>query len=126
MREKGLYRTVKIDYVRYKAHRLAFQYVYGREPNGYIDHINGDPSDNRISNLRECDALENAHNAKRRSDNTSGYKGVSWHKQLRKWTARIMVDKKHINIGVFDTAEKAYAAYCKKALELHGEFAKLK
>lgn len=119
------YRAVKINYVRYKAHRLAFQYVHGREPKGYIDHINGNPNDNRIANLRECDALENARNARTRSDNTSGFKGVSWHKQRGKWTARIMVSNQHINIGLFDTAEQAYAAYCAKAKELHGEFARL-
>ncbi len=121
---RGGYRKVKMNRISYKAHRLAFQYMTGREPAGCIDHINGDPSDNRFANLRESTLNGNAHNAKKRKDNTSGFKGVSWHKGVGKWTARIMVNNKHLNLGVFATPEAAYQAYCKAANDLHGEFAR--
>lgn len=117
------YRKVKLKGQNFKAHRIAILFITGEMPIGPVDHINGDRSDNRALNLRSCTDAGNAHNAKLRSDNTSGYKGVSFHKQSGKWTARIMHNRVHINIGSYETPDLAYAAYCEKANELHGEFA---
>lgn len=105
----------------YKAHRLAWFYHYGKWPDGEIDHINGVKSDNRISNLRLATRAENLRNIGRRNKNTSGYKGVS--RVGNKWQARITANMKKIYIGLFDTREEAYAAYCKEAGKLHGDFA---
>jgi hypothetical protein len=78
-------------------------------------------TDNRRSNLRYATRKEqNAHRGKR-SDNKSGYKGVSWRKRQRKWVAQ--VGGKHL--GYFVSLEDAYAAYCKSAVEEFGEFASL-
>jgi len=93
-----------------------------------IDHINGDPTDNRKCNLRECTQSQNNANSKIRSDNTSGYKGVILDKRAVKkgyrnvWLARIRPQGKLIHIGAFETRKQAYRAYCEKAKEYYGEF----
>jgi hypothetical protein len=94
--------------------------VYGEWPTDLIDHANGDPSDNRLCNLREANRATNAANARRPRDNTSGFKGVSWAKSARKWRATLA--GKHI--GIYDTKEDAASAYARAAKELHGEFAR--
>lgn len=107
----------------YQAHRLAWFYVYGIWPEKQIDHINGDRSDNRIVNLRQATNSENNCNKTKYSNNVSGYKGVSWHKQAGKWCAEIWKNYKKEYLGLFNSPEEAYEAYCKAAEELHGEFA---
>lgn len=104
-------------------HRLVMGCTVG--DGRYVDHINGNRLDNRKSNLRICSQAENMRNTKIRSDNRSGFKGVRSHKGGSKWTASISVNKKRTYLGIFDTPEAAYDAYCKAAQELHGEFANL-
>jgi hypothetical protein len=92
----------------------------------YIDHINGNPLDNRKINLRLCTTQENQRNRKSNETNKkiSKYKGVS--KSLNKyWRSYIYLNGKQINIGSFKTEIEAAQAYNKKAIELFGEFARL-
>lgn len=94
-------------------------------PEGMIvDHINGNTLDNRKDNLRVCTISENAHNSKKPVNNTSGYKGVHYYKSRNKYTAKIMVNRKEYNLGYFNTAEEASAAYRAAAKIYHGEFAR--
>lgn len=94
---------------------------------GYqVDHIDNNGLNNQRSNLRVCTQAENSRNKGRRSHNTSGYAGVSFHANTKKWKAQIAVDKKHIYIGIYKTAEEAYKAYCEACLKYHGEFANIK
>lgn len=88
-----------------------------------VDHIDRNPINNKRSNLRICTEAENAMNRSMLSANKSGYKGVSWEKNLKKWRAQIQVNGKNFALGVYSTPEEAHAAYCIKAVELHGEFA---
>jgi hypothetical protein len=67
--------------------------------------------------------MQNSQNQVKHSDNTSGFKGVSWHKGANKWVARIRVQKKLIHLGCFTTPEQAYAAYCNAANEHYKEYA---
>lgn len=90
-----------------------------------VDHINGDTLDDRRENLRLATNSQNQHNAKRRIDNSSGYKGVAFHKLSGKWSASICYQGKQKHLGLFATPEAAYEARCKKALELHGDYARL-
>jgi hypothetical protein len=106
----------------YKAHRLAWLYVYGRWPDGEIDHINGDGCDNRIANLREATPAENNYNRVRRIDNTSGIKGVSWNKRSGQWLVHVGFGGRIVHGGLFDTIEEAKAAREALANKLHGEF----
>lgn len=117
------YAVIKIYGKNYSAHRLAWLLTHGVWPENQIDHINGRRDDNRLCNLRLATWSENNRNAKRRSDNTSGVKGVSFDKARDRWLARIKTDGYDRYLGRFDTPEEAHAAYCKAAAELHGEFA---
>lgn len=91
----------------------------------FIDHKNCLPGENQRSNLREATKSQNMANTHRRSNNTSGFKGVSWDKVNRKWIARIRVPGgKYLNLGRFQDPARANAAYAAKALALYGEFAR--
>ena len=85
------------------------------------DHINRDRQDNRRENLRVCTTAENQHNAKIRSDNTSGFKGVSFNRHTEKWEARIG-NGNRIYLGLFDSLDDAVHVYNKAARELYGKF----
>ncbi len=89
------------------------------------DHINGDKLDNRKSNLRICNDSQNAANGRIRNTNTSGYKGVSWHKQNKKWRAYIVISGKQKSLGLYDTPREAAKAYNDAAQEIFGVFAKI-
>jgi HNH endonuclease/AP2 domain len=117
------YTNIQIVGRLYQAHRLAFLYMTGKWPSDQIDHVNIKPSDNRWSNLREATNSQNQANKHAPSTNTSGYKGVSWHRGDKKWQARIGRNRCHL--GYFNTAEVAAAAYEQAAKVLHGEFARV-
>jgi len=104
------YRQIRVDGGRYKAHRLAWLYMYGKWPCGYIDHIDGNPSNNAIANLRDVDRTGNARNSRTPKSNTSGYLGVAKHTQYAKWRAYIRHDGKVVHLGMFKTAEEAAGA----------------
>lgn len=116
------YVYIGIDSELYSAHRLAWLYMTGTLPMNLIDHKNRSPSDNRFVNLREATRRENACNSKRRSDNTSGHKGVSWSKLHGKWRAQITRNGTNTHIGLFVSIEDAIHAYQTEAKKLHGEF----
>ena len=116
------YWQIRINRKNYRAHRLAWLYVYGEFPNADLDHINCVKSDNRIGNLRECSRAQNGFNVGLRIDNKSGFKRVHFYKASGKWQVGITINGKKKHIGYFATAELASAAYEAKARELHGEF----
>lgn len=106
----------------YKAHRLAWLYVYGEWPDRDIDHINGDGTDNRIANLRLATTAQNTMNRRRRIDNTSGYKGISWSKKSQRWVVHIGHEGKILHLGLFDSIEEAKAVRDEAGRRIHGEF----
>lgn len=113
-------RHITIGYARYKAHRLAWLYVCGCFPTKLIDHINGDPTDNRINNLRESTASENQTNQREaHSRNKTGLLGAQWNKGKQKFKSRITIGGKEIFLGYYATAELAHAAYMAKKREVH-------
>ena len=117
---------VTIDRKSYRAHRLIWLLVNRHDPGAaLVDHIDGNYYNNKIENLRLTTTQENACNQRRRIDNTSGYKGVSWDKNRNSWQASIFVNQQRIFLGRYALKEDAYAAYCAAALNLHGEFARL-
>ena len=103
----------------YKAHRVAWLCVYGRWPAQVLDHINGDRSDNRIANLRECNSAENCQNKRIYRNNTSGHTGVCWHHPNRAWVARISRDGRKRCLGYFKDKAEAVAAYLAAKAQLH-------
>lgn len=118
------YMKIGVNCTRYLLHRLAWFYMTEEWPKYEIDHINGVKDDNRFHNLREADRSQNQFNSGMASNNSSGYKGVTYCKKSRKYKSQIMIMYKRINIGYFDTPEEAHEAYKKKALELAGQYAK--
>lgn len=117
------YATVTIDNVIYLAHRIAWLYMTGCDPVGLVDHINGDSTDNRFCNLRECTVQENQFNSKCRTHNKSGFKGVTTHKN-GKFSARLQCGGMNFYLGFFDSPEKAHKAYCDAAQKIAGQFAR--
>jgi hypothetical protein len=117
------YRVIRINRVLYYAHRLIWIYHHGDIESGLeIDHVNGDKADNRIVNLRLASHAQNSRNVSKRSNNSSGHKGVYWHSQAQKFHASIHHNGCNISLGLFETAEDAAAAYARVASKLHGEF----
>ncbi|TXH32080.1 MAG: Fis family transcriptional regulator [Rhodospirillaceae bacterium] len=91
-------------------------------PAVYVDHIDGDGLNNRRQNIRACSASENGFNRGAPRTNTSGFKGVSWDVQAKKWQANIRVRGVQINLGRFSRIEEADEAYRAAAYKYHGEF----
>jgi hypothetical protein len=89
------------------------------------DHINGNGLDNRRNNLRTASNQQNLMNRGANKNNTSSFKGVTWHKRASKWMAQLMFNREHKHGGLFDDPIEAAKAYNKLALQYHGEFAKL-
>ena len=108
----------------YRAHKLAWLYVFGEVPE-LIDHIDGNRSNNSISNLRIADKSTNGFNREKKHQSSSVFKGVLWSKKYNKWEAKINANKKRRHIGYFDCEQEAGHAYNKAAIELHGEYARL-
>ena len=116
------YIQIQVDGKIYKAHRIAFLLMTGDWPKFAIDHANGNRSDNRWENIRECTQSENSRNSKLRSDNTSGYKGVCFYKN--RWLAQIQIHGKCRHIGLYDTPKEAHEAYMKAAIAAQPDFAR--
>lgn len=114
------YKRLCIDYKSYLQHRLAFLYMEGNLPKVFVDHINGNRSDNRWCNLRHATKLENARNCAARSDNTSGTTGVWQPKGRKKW----VVQFRNKHIGYCDTLDQAKQLYEIHAKETYAEFYK--
>jgi hypothetical protein len=114
-------RTTEKSYIKkhYKMHREIMKPADGV----MIDHVNGDGLDNRKSNLRFCNKSQNYANCRVRSDNSTGYKGVTYDKKNKKFAAKMVVGDVNIWIGRFDTAEMAAKEYNKAAILYHGDFA---
>lgn len=110
------YRVLRIQDWCVPAHRVIWAMTTGEWPTDQIDHINGDKSDNRASNLREVNNSENCRNRPIRIDNTSGVQGVTFHVRMRKWQARIAENGREKTLGTFADKEEAIAA--RKAAEL--------
>mgnify|MGYP003149650768 CR=1 FL=1 len=101
------YSMIMIAGKRYGAHNLALLYVNGIYPKGYVDHIDGNGLNNKISNLRLVTSAINAKNQRLRSNNKSGFMGVTWREDTKQWRARINDGNKRINLGSFDLLSDA-------------------
>jgi len=121
--DKDGYRQVVINYKSYKVHRIVWKLQHQEDCYCGLDHKDGDKSNNRLDNLRKSTQSENNYNVGKQKNNTTGLKGVTFIKTRNKYAAQIRVDKKHINLGRFDTAEQAHEAYKTAAVKHHREFA---
>jgi hypothetical protein len=119
------YIRICIDGGRYWAHRVIWLMTTGDWPKGRIDHDDLNRSNNKWTNLRVSTASTNGANRIRSKNNTSGFKGVSYDKNRKKYIASIGKDSKAIHLGRFDDPREAAAVYEKAAKELFGDFARV-
>ena len=119
---KDGYRWININQTKHYAHRIAWLLTYGDPAPSEIDHIDGDPSNNRLSNLRAASHQNNKLNSKVHRDSRTGIKGV--YPLGSKFVVEVGFNGKHRHIGTFDTLEKAATARRQAAERMHGEFAR--
>jgi len=118
------YRKMSINKKIVYVHHAIFLLHHGYLPS-YIDHIDGNPLNNRIENLRSATQSQNMGNSKLKKNNSSGYKGVTFRKDTKKWNASIMVNGKHISLGCYKTKEEARDAYIIGSKKYFGEFSRV-
>jgi len=109
------YLRVQISRKLYYVHRLIFMMHYGYFPKE-IDHIDGNPQNNKIENLREATHSQNNKNLAIKKNNTSGFSGVCFCKTRKKWSAQIVIDGKRKTLGRFENKEEA--VLCRKMAEI--------
>lgn len=115
---KKRYMHLSLDKVFLSVHRIVWAMSYGEWPDT-IDHIDGNGLNNRLSNLRSVTRLENCRNVKRQDNNTSGFTGVIWLKEKRRWRANIKVNKRNVFLGHFVDKQDAIDAR-NRAIERYG------
>lgn len=119
-------RSIRFNGVLYKEYNLIWIYHNGDIPIGLeVDHIDRDPMNNRIENLRLGTHAQNGYNLSISKKNTSGYKGVSFNKKKNMWESALMFNYKRIALGFFDDKNEAAKAYNEGARKYYGEFANL-
>ena len=122
LKSKG-YLSVQVDKKLYKLASLVWiMFNDTFDESLVVDHIDGDPSNNKISNLRLASSSENQLNSAKRKGTSSKYKGVHWNKQSNSWRASIRINGKAKYIGNYSNEYAAHLAWCEVAKELHGEF----
>jgi hypothetical protein len=119
------YHKIHVNYKFYKTHRVIFLYHYGYFPD-FIDHIDGNKLNNRIENLRAATKSQNCMNQKISIRNTSGIKGVMWHKRDKKWVVALRVNSILHSFGYFKDKELAELVAVEATNKLHQEFSAYK
>jgi len=124
---KNGYKQIRINKQTYLVHRVVWALFYKTWPAAEVDHINRDKLDNRITNLRDATHSTNVRNrAKANSNNSLGLMGVRWHRSMRKYEARAVIEGKLLHIGFFDDPVLANSEYMKakdlSLLELQNKF----
>jgi len=121
---RGYPQVVFKDGKKRRVHRLMGSTFLNLPAHLEVDHVNGVRDDNSIRNLRVANRRQNACNRRLLlKNNTSGHRGVSWHKRAGKWMSSINHKGKTTYLGLFTSIESASKAYDNAAFEMHGNFA---
>lgn len=116
--KSGKYIIANVDYCSYKLHRLIWLWHFGAMPEKHIDHIDGNPMNNKIENLREVTEAQNAQNQRTaRANNRLGVQGV--YRVHNRYRSVLTTDGKSKHIGYFDTPELAHKAYLEAKRQQH-------
>lgn len=125
--DKNTVYAIRSDYERgYKRTLSMHRMIMGEPDEFHVDHADADGLNNRRNNLRKVTVSQNMHNQQLRSNNTSGFKGVSWNRESLKWQAHITFHRHKIFLGYFLYPEAAHYAYCEASKLLHGSFGRTK
>jgi hypothetical protein len=117
--------VIKINQIVYPVHRIIWAIFNGRDPKEFeVDHQDGNPLNNKHTNLRIANRQENACNRGCNKNSTSKYKGVCFEKRTQKWYAQISFGGKNNYLGRFKNEEDAKNAYDVASIKIHGEFAR--
>lgn len=103
-------------------HTMLHRFIMNCPDDKEIDHINHNRVNCLKENMRICTRQQNQYNQPMQKSNTSGYKGIDFHKSSGKYRARIRVHGKRINLGYYNSPTEAHAEYCRASLLFHGEF----
>jgi hypothetical protein len=117
------YHIVRIGGKNHYFQRVIFMMHHGYLPVN-VDHIDGNPANNRIENLRAATRSQNGLNQKIHKRNKSGFRGVSWNQKMQKWIATCQIDNKQKYLGCFESVMDAAEIVEKFRLQYHGEFYK--
>ena len=116
------YRVVKVNGVLYPVHRIVYQ-MHGGDVSQWVDHIDGNPLNNSIENLRGCTRTQNQHNRALNSNNTSGVKNVYRNSVGTQWNVSVRVNGQRKFIGGFYDLELAELVAMEARNKYHGEYA---
>lgn len=114
---------VRVEGKRYFTHRIVFAMFHGELPE-YVDHIDNNPLNNKIENLRKVDASQSQWNTRKQKNNTSGMKGVSYHKKSRAWRVRVSAKNREYCLGYFKDIDDAMRVAVEARKNIHGVYAK--
>ena len=117
------YYAVTLNGKKHRIHRLVMSaFVENPKNKPFVDHIDRDPSNNKLINLRWATEIENQQNKSMQRNNTTGFIGVVWDKQKNKWKAQIGLGNKMINLGVYNLREDAINARKTAEIKYFGDF----
>lgn len=120
---KNKYTTISINKKKYALHRLIFMMHHGYLPEK-VDHIDCNPLNNKIENLRAATSSENQYNRRLNKNNTSGYKSVYWHKRESKWRVQMKINNKLKYFGSYKDLDLAILVAQEARNKYHKEFAR--
>jgi len=118
------YWHVNMNGQHYRAHRLIWKWVTGKEPPKQLDHEDCNGKNNSWLNLRSATISQNRANSRTHHKSVSGLKGARWNKKIGQWYSSISKDGTSYYLGAFSTAIDAHQAYLIAARRLFGEFAR--
>jgi hypothetical protein len=120
-----VYAVRRVSGVKGRGSKISMhRQIIGATNDVQVDHVDLNGLNNRRENLRIATPQQNCFNRRKTRANTSGFKGVCWNRKSRKWQAGIRINRRSVHLGLFETIDAAYNAYCQAANQYHGEYAR--
>jgi hypothetical protein len=121
-----VYAVRRVSGVKGRGSKISMhRQIIGATNDVQVDHVDLNGLNNRRENLRIATPQQNCFNRRKTRANTSGFKGVCWNRKSRKWQAGIRINGRSVHLGLFETIDAAYNAYCKAANQHYGEYARI-
>jgi hypothetical protein len=121
-----VYAVRRVSGVKGRGSKISMhRQIIGATNDVQVDHVDLNGLNNRRENLRIATPQQNCFNRRKTRANTSGFKGVCWNRKSRKWQAGIRINGRSVHLGLFETIDAAYNAYCKASNQHYGEYARI-